>query len=36
MSGYMSQIVSKLLIFVVIIIVVRFRPNGLFASKEKR
>ena len=36
MSGYMSQIISKLLIFVVIIIVVRFRPNGLFASKEKR
>lgn len=36
MSGYMSQIVSKLLIFVVIIVVVRFRPNGLFASKEKR
>lgn len=36
MSGYMSQIVSKLLIFVVIIVIVRFRPNGLFASKEKR
>lgn len=36
MSGYMSQIVSKLLIFVVIIIIVRFRPNGLFSSKEKR
>ncbi len=36
MSGYMSQIVSKLLIFVVIIMIVRFRPNGLFSSKEKR
>lgn len=36
MSGYMSQIVSKLLIFVVIIVIVRFRPNGLFSSKEKR
>ena len=36
MSGYMSQIISKLLIFVVIIVVIRFRPNGLFASKEKR
>ena len=36
MSGYMSQIVSKLLIFVVIIVVIRFRPNGLFSSKEKR
>lgn len=36
MSGYMSQVVSKLLIFVVIIVIVRFRPNGLFSSKEKR
>lgn len=36
MSGYMSQIVSKLLIFIVIIVVIRFRPNGLFSSKEKR
>ena len=36
MSGYMSQVVSKLLIFIVIILIVRFRPNGLFASKEKR
>ncbi len=36
MSGYMSQVISKLLIFVVIIVVVRFRPNGLFSSKEKR
>ncbi len=36
MSGYMSQIVSKLLIFVVIIVIIRFRPNGLFSSKEKR
>ena len=36
MSGYMSQVVSKLLIFIVIIVIVRFRPNGLFASKEKR
>lgn len=36
MSGYMSQIVSKLLIFVLIIVIIRFRPNGLFSSKEKR
>lgn len=36
MSGYMSQITSKLLMFVVIIVIVRFRPNGLFSSKEKR
>jgi urea transport system permease protein len=36
MSGYMSQITSKLLIFIVIIIIIRFKPNGLFSSKEKR
>lgn len=36
MSGYMSQITSKLLIFIIIIVIVRFRPNGLFSSKEKR
>lgn len=36
MSGYISQIVAKLLIFVLIIVIVRFRPNGLFSSKEKR
>lgn len=36
MSGYMSQISAKLLIFVVIIVVIRFKPQGLFASKERR
>lgn len=36
MSGYMSQITSKLLIFIVIIVLVRFKPNGLFSSREKR
>lgn len=36
MSGYMSQITSKLLIFIAIIVLVRFKPNGLFSSKEKR
>ena len=36
MSGYMSQITSKLLVFVIIIVLVRFRPNGLFSAKERR
>lgn len=36
MSGYMSQITSRLLIFVVIIVIVRFRPQGLFVSRQKR
>lgn len=36
MSGYMSQITSKLLIFIIIIVLVRFKPNGLFSSREKR
>ena len=36
MSGYMSQITSKLLIFIIIIVLVRFKPNGLFSAKERR
>lgn len=36
MSGYMSQVTAKLLIFLVIIIIVRFKPHGLFAPKDRR
>lgn len=36
MSGYMSQISAKLLIFVIIIVVIRFKPQGLFVSRERR
>lgn len=36
MAGYMSEITAKLLIFIVIIVVIRFRPQGLFFSKDKR
>ena len=36
MAGYMSQITAKLLIFIVIIVVIRFKPEGLFSSKERR
>ena len=36
MAGYMSEITAKLLIFVVIIVLIRFKPQGLFASKERR
>ncbi|MGE1062917.1 urea ABC transporter permease subunit UrtB [Megasphaera paucivorans] len=36
MAGYMSEITAKLLIFIVIIGVIRFRPQGLFFNKDKR
>ncbi len=36
MAGYMSEITAKLLIFIVIIVLIRFKPQGLFASKERR
>lgn len=36
MAGYMSLVASKLLIFIVIIILIRFRPQGLFSPKDKR
>lgn len=36
MSGYMSQISAKLIIFIVIIVIIRFKPQGLFSSKERR
>lgn len=36
MAGYMSEITARLLIFVVIIVLIRFKPQGLFASKERR
>jgi urea transport system permease protein len=36
MSGYMSQVTAKLLIFILIIILVRFKPHGLFSTKDKR
>ena len=32
----MSLVTAKLLIFVVIIVVIRFKPQGLFSAKDKR
>jgi len=36
MASFMSLVTSKLLIFVVIIVLIRFKPQGLFAPKDKR
>ncbi len=36
MAGYMSETTAKLLVFVVIIVLIRFKPQGLFSSKERR
>lgn len=36
MASFMSLVTAKLLIFVVIIVVIRFKPQGLFSAKDKR
>lgn len=36
MASFMSLVTAKLLIFVVIIILIRFKPQGLFSAKDKR
>lgn len=36
MSGYISEITAKILVFMLIIILIRFKPEGLFAIKERR
>ena len=35
-AGYMTEISAKLLVFIFIIIIIRFRPQGLFFNKNKR
>lgn len=36
MASKVSLVTAKLAIFVIIIILIRFKPNGLFAAKERR
>lgn len=36
MASFMSLVTAKLLIFVVIIILIRFKPQGLFSARDKR
>lgn len=36
MTSFMSMVNAKLLIFIIIIILIRFKPQGLFALKDKR
>lgn len=36
MAGYMNETTARLIIFAIIIVLIRFRPQGLFSSKERR
>ncbi len=36
MASFMSLVTAKLLIFIIIIVLIRFRPQGLFSAKDKR
>jgi urea transport system permease protein len=35
MAGYMSEITAKILVFLIIIMLIRFKPEGLFASEKR-
>jgi urea transport system permease protein len=35
MAGYMSEIIAKILVFLFIIVLIRFRPEGLFTSERR-
>ena len=35
MAGYMSEITAKVLVFLIIIVLIRFKPEGLFASEKR-
>lgn len=36
MAGYISEVIAKILVFLLCIIIIRFRPEGLFAVKDRR
>lgn len=35
MAGFMSEITAKILVFLIIIVMIRFKPEGLFASERR-
>jgi len=35
MAGYMSEITAKILVFLIIIVLIRFKPEGLFTSERR-
>jgi urea transport system permease protein len=35
MAGYMSEITAKVLVFLIIIVLIRFKPEGLFTSEKR-
>lgn len=36
MAGYISEVIAKILVFLLCIIIIRFRPEGLFTVKDRR
>ncbi len=36
MAGYISEVIAKVLVFLLCIIIIRFRPEGLFTVKDRR
>lgn len=36
LAGYMTEISAKLIVFMAIIVIIRFKPQGLFFNKNKR
>lgn len=36
MAGYISEVIAKVLVFLLCIVIIRFRPEGLFAVKDRR
>jgi len=35
MAGFMSEITAKILVFLIIIVIIRFKPEGLFTSERR-
>ena len=35
LAGYMSEITAKVLVFLVIIVLIRFKPEGLFTTEKR-
>lgn len=36
MAGYISEVIAKILVFVLCIIIIRFKPEGIFTPKDRR
>lgn len=36
MAGYMSEVTAKILVFLIVVVIIRLKPEGLFSSKDRR